>query len=139
LQGHRQATQGETDGTRRFSASSRSRTLYPGVALVVGHVTEGATTVPRDFENAKLEDICDRRATARQRRVKRMVRGDSAHRVGLVRHPCCLVDWSGRISMWGILLSQDSEFRKLVMFVPVAPQPWVIWEKGWHDEIQLVE
>jgi len=41
--------------------------------------------------------------------------------------------------MWGILLSQDSEFRKLVMFVPVAPQPWVIWEKGWHDEIQLVE
>ena len=71
-------TQGETDGTRRFSASSRSRTRYPKVAQVVRHVTEAGTTVPRDFENAKIEDICDCRATARQRRVKRMVRGDSA-------------------------------------------------------------
>jgi len=57
--------QGETDGTRRFSASSRSRTLYPDMAPVVGHVTEGATTVPWDFENAKIEYICDCRATGR--------------------------------------------------------------------------
>jgi len=41
LQGHSQVTHGETDGTRTFRASSRSRTLYPGGALVVRHVREG--------------------------------------------------------------------------------------------------
>ena len=56
---------GETDGTMRFCALNRFRTRYPGVAVVVEHVTEGATTLPRDFENAKIEYICDCRATAR--------------------------------------------------------------------------
>jgi len=65
LQGHSQATHGEMDGTTRFSALSRSSTQYPKMAQVVGHVTQGATTVPWDFENAKIEGICDRRATAR--------------------------------------------------------------------------
>ena len=86
MQGHSEATHGQTDVTTRFSASNRSMTRYRKVAQVVRHVTEAGTTVPRDFENAKLEDICDRRATARQRRVKRMVRGDSARWVGLVRN-----------------------------------------------------
>ena len=82
MQGDSQATHSEADGTTRFSALSRSRTLYAGMALVVGHVTEGATTVLQDFENAKTEDICDCRATARRRMAKRMARGHSAHRVG---------------------------------------------------------
>jgi len=50
------------------------------VSQVVRHVTEAGTTVPRDFENAKIEDISDCRAMARQRMVKRMLRQDSAHR-----------------------------------------------------------
>ena len=79
MQGHSQVMHGEMDGTMRFSASSRSRTLYPGMASVVGHVTQAATTVPWDFENAKIEGICDCRATARRRIAKRMVRRDSAH------------------------------------------------------------
>ena len=79
MQGHSQATHGETDGTARFSVWSRFRTLYPGGALVVGHVTEGVTTVLPDFENVKIEDICDSRATARRRMVKWMARGYLAH------------------------------------------------------------
>jgi len=85
---------GETDGTRSFGASIRSRTLYPGVVLVVEHVTVGATTVAQDFENAKIESISDCRATAGQRMVKRVARGDSAHRIDLERSSKCLAECS---------------------------------------------
>ena len=49
------------------------------------HVAESGTTVLRDVENAKIEDIYDCRAAARRRMVKRMVRRDSAHRIGVGR------------------------------------------------------
>ena len=83
---------------------------YPTAAQVVRDVIEAGTTMPRDFKNVKIEDICNCRATARQRMVKRMVRRDSAHRIGLVRHALCPANYSGSISIWGNLLSQDSEF-----------------------------
>ena len=79
MQGHSWAMHGEMDGTIRFGTLNRSRTRYPGVAVVVEHVTEGARTVLQDFENAKIEDICDSRATARRRMVKWMARGYLAH------------------------------------------------------------
>ena len=78
---------------------------YPTAAQVVRDVIEAGTTMPRDFENVKIEDICNCRATARQRMVKRMVRRDSAHRIGLVRHPPRLAVCSGSISIWTILSS----------------------------------
>jgi len=51
----------------------------------VRHVTEAWRTVLRDFENAKIEDISDCRAAASHRMVKRMVRRDSVHRIGVGR------------------------------------------------------
>jgi len=56
---------------------------YPKAAQVVRHVTDAGTTVPQDFENAKMVDISDCRATARRCMVKRMSRRDSAHAIGL--------------------------------------------------------
>jgi len=55
--------------------------------------------------------------------MKWMSPGDSAHRICPVRHSLAFTDCSGSISMWGILSSRHSEFRKLVMFVAVAQQP----------------
>ena len=51
-------------------------TRYPKVSQVVRHVVEPGRTMWRDFENAKIEDVSECRATARQRMVKRMVRQD---------------------------------------------------------------
>jgi len=48
---------------------------YQTVARVARHVTEVPTTVQRDFEHAKIEDISDCRTTARHRmdRSKRLI------------------------------------------------------------------
>ena len=46
-------------------------------------VTGAGRTVLRDFENAKMEDISDCRATARRRMVIQMARRDLGHQIGL--------------------------------------------------------
>jgi len=73
LQVHSEATHGQTDSTTRFSASNRSMMRYPRVSQVVRCVTEVGTTVPWYFENVKMEDISDCRATVGRRMVKRML------------------------------------------------------------------
>ena len=83
MQGRSEATDGQTDGTTRFNASDRCRTRYPKVSQGVRHVVEPGRTMRRHFENAKIEDISECRATVRRRMVKRMVRRDSGHRIGL--------------------------------------------------------
>jgi len=56
---------------------------YPRVFQVVRYVTEVGTTVPWYFENAKMVDISDCRATARRRMVIQMARRDLGHQIGL--------------------------------------------------------
>ena len=68
-----------------------------------------------------------------------MARGDAAGRIGLVRHPQHLAVCSGSISMWGILLSRHSGFRKLVMFLAIAQQAVIGSWSEWHQEIQRIE
>jgi len=65
VQGRSEATDGQTDGTTRFNASDRCRMRYPKVSQVVRDVTDAGTTVPWHFENAKIQDISEFRATAR--------------------------------------------------------------------------
>jgi len=55
--------------------------------------------------------------------MKWMAPGDLAHGIGPVRHALALAECSGGTSMWGDLLSRDSEFQKLVMFLAVAQEP----------------
>ena len=68
--------------------------------------------VLRHFENAKIGDVCACITTSSHRIPKRMARGDSEHRIGLVRYHLCRFDSTESISMGGILLLQDSEMRK---------------------------
>jgi len=76
-----------------------------------------------EFWIPKIGDVCACSTTTMGHMAEWMERRDSASQIGLVRHPPRLAICSGIISMWRILLSWNSEFRKLVMFVPVAPQP----------------
>ena len=74
------------------------------------------------FQIPKIGDVCCCISAASSPIMKWMVPGDWAHLIGLVRYAIALADCSKSISMWGILLSQHSEFRKLVMFVAVSQQ-----------------
>jgi len=40
---------------------------------------------------------------------------------------------------WGQPLPQDSEFRKLGTFLPATPPSDVVWQNGWHEEIQRIK
>jgi len=82
------------------------------VAQLVGHVSEGATTVVRDFENAKTMDVYACRTTTTDPIAKRMARGDSAHRVGLGR--CTWDDWAqcGHVKEGATTVVRDFENAK---------------------------
>ena len=77
------------------------------------------------FQIPKIGDVCCCISAANSLIMKWMVPGDWAHWIGLVRYAIALADCSKSISMWGILLSQHSEFRKLVMFMAVSRRPAV--------------
>ena len=87
----------------------------------------GVSSSGAGFQIPKIGDVgtCSTRTVGHM--AKRMARGDSAHCIGPVRDPPHLAVCGGSISMLVILVSSHLKFRKLVMFVPVATQPWVTW------------
>ena len=62
-------------------------------------------------------------APTRSAMAKRMSRGDSAHRVGLVLYPQGLSDCSGAYQMGRTTLLRVHELRKLVTVLLVEPEP----------------
>jgi len=67
--------------------------------------------------------------------AKRMARGDSARRVGLVHQSQGLSNCSGKVvgGRWGAL------GRRPDAFLPTGLQPGSAWPNGWHDDIQRIE
>jgi len=84
-------------------------------------------TLVTGFQIPKIGDVCACSTGTTGQIAKQMARGDSAGLIGPVRDPPHLPVCGGSISMSVILSSLHFKFRKLVMFVPVATQPWVIW------------